>query len=423
MRASAYHALQGQRVTRRRSRRRRRRGDHPALYNQHPRHRRAVIEVEELSAGAALVAPLPSLGADMPGVLPPPTAGPRWPAAQVAAVRAWLRTGAVRLAAPDIRQVPLAVALVVVCGIAAGLLLHHPPTGNAIKSGTETVAALLPPDGRLQKALLDTLLSLGAPGMERMSSADAAPSDPTYAPGRVRFGHYRIAADDDLTGLAERFGITVDTIISFNDIRRERDLQEGLDIVVPSHSGIRYTVRRGDNLSRVAARHGVSLDATLTVNDLSSALITPGQTLLIPGAMLSENARNRVLGQLFVPPARGRISSSYGQRTDPFTGLRKFHNGIDIVNDRGTPVVASMSGTVAMVGYNGNYGRYLILRHAEGFQTLYAHLDRAQVSPGDRVRQGQQVGEMGDTGYSAGSHLHFSIFLNGTHVDPKKYMD
>ena len=383
--------------------------------------------MEELAASAALAAPLPSLRARMPGVTSTPAAaGPRWSAPQLGAVWALLRAGAVRLAAVGIRPVPLTVALVVVGGFAAGLLLHYPPSGGAIKSGTEAAAALLPPDGRLQKALLDTLLSsLGAPGTERLSSTETPGSNfvATYAPGSVQFSHYRITDGDTLAALAERFGITVDTIISFNDIRRERDLKPGHEIIVPSHSGIPYSVRRGDHLSRIAARHGVSLDAVLEVNELSSALISPGQTLLIPGAELTENARNRVLGRLFVRPARGHLSAPYGFRTDSVTGLRKFHNGIDIANQRGTPVVASMSGTVAMVGYNGNYGRYLILRHADGFQTLYAHLDRTDVAPDDRVRQGQQVGKMGSSGYSTDSHLHFSIFLNGTHVDPKEYLD
>ena len=404
-------------MTRRKSRRRHLRGTRSALYNQHPRrNRRAIVEVEELSAGAALAAPLPSLSVGLPG--------PRWSAQQLGAVWRWLRAGAVRFVAFGIRPVPLAVALVVTCGIAAGLLLYHPPSGGGIESGSEATVNLLPPDGRLQKALLDTLLSLGAPGTERLSSTHTPTSDDAnIAPGSVQFSHYQVSEDDTLTGLAERFGVTVDSIISFNDIRREGDLKAGLEIIIPSHSGIRYSVRRGDNLSRIAVRHGVSLDAVLDVNDLSSALISPGQTLLIPGAGLSENARNRVLGRLFIRPAQGRFSSPYGYRNDPITGIRKFHNGIDIANQRGTPVLASMSGAVATVGYNGNYGRYLILRHGDGFQTMYAHLHRAQVSPGDRVRQGQQVGEMGNSGYSTGSHLHFSIFLNGTHVDPKQYLD
>ena len=427
MRDFAHHALRGQSVARRRLPRRGSRGcrgSHPALHNQHPRRQKRALQVEGLSTSAAIAAPLPAAGAALSVVLPPAADGARWAAA---AGDLWeaVRGAAARVAARGIRPVLLPAALIVLGAAAVGLLLHYAPSGATVRHGAGAAAALLPPDGRLQKALVDTLLSLGAPGGDQVMTAAVAGAGggAAYADGGLQFRRYEVAAGDSLGGLADRFEVTLDTIISFNALRRERDLREGLELVIPSHSGIRYTVRRGDNLSRIANRHGVSLDAVLDVNDIASSIITPGQILLIPGAGLSENVRNRVLGRLFIAPARGRFSSPYGYRDDPFTGLRTFHNGIDIANAPGTPVVASMSGTVAMVGYNGNYGRYVILRHPDGFQTLYAHLARAQVSHGDRVRQGHRLGEMGNTGYSTGNHLHFSIFLNGTHVDPQEYLD
>ena len=370
-----------------------------------------------------MAAPLPRAGAALSVVLPPSVDGARWADAAGDlwdSVRAGAARVAVRVAARGIRPLLLPALLIVAAAAAVGLLLHHAPSGTAVRDRASAAAALLPPDGRLQKALVDTLLSLGAPGGEQVVAA-AVPGA-GYDRGGLQFRRYEVAAGDSLGAIAERFEVTLDTIISFNELRRERDLKEGLELVIPSHSGIRYTVRRGDNLSRIATRHGVGLDAILDVNDVASSVIKPGQILLIPGAGLSENVRNRVLGQLFITPARGRLSSAYGYRNDPFTGLRKFHNGIDIANGPGTPVVASMSGAVAAAGYNGNYGRYVILRHPDGFQTLYAHLARTHVSRGDRVRQGQQLGEMGNTGYSTGNHLHFSIFVNGAHVDPQEYL-
>lgn len=142
-----------------------------------------------------------------------------------------------------------------------------------------------------------------------------------------------------------------------------------------------------------------------------------------PAAAAGAGLPGSALGRLFVQPARGSITSGYGYRSDPFSGLRKFHNGIDIANQAGTPIVAAMSGTVDTAGYNGNYGRYLVLRHADGYQTLYAHLNKVLVAAGDRVRQGQRVGEMGNTGYSSAVNLHFSIFHNGAHVDPSEHLE
>ena len=157
----------------------------------------------------------------------------------------------------------------------------------------------------------------------------------------------------------------------------------------------------------------------------AAAQPAPGTPAAAPGAERpsATGLSGSAPGQLFVQPASGRVTSGYGYRSDPFTGLRKFHNGIDIANQAGTPIVAAMSGTVDTAGYNGNYGRYLILRHADGFQTLYAHLNKVLVAAGDRVLRGQRVGEMGNTGYSSAVNLHFSIFHNGAHVDPSEHLE
>ncbi|WP_438829573.1 M23 family metallopeptidase [Alkalispirochaeta alkalica] len=110
-------------------------------------------------------------------------------------------------------------------------------------------------------------------------------------------------------------------------------------------------------------------------------------------------------------------------RPDPFTGQRRFHNGVDIVNAMRTPVRAAASGRVVHVESQiGNYGRFVILRHADGFQTLYAHLDSYSVRVGQNVSRGQQIGAMGNTGRSTGPHLHFSVIHNGRFVNPLRYL-
>ena len=436
MRYATYAGLRGQRVGRRRVGRRNRHGIHSALHNQQPsrlrqqpsRQKRARVRMEELSVSATATMPLPPLRSGPPALLDPPRLAGHtdrlWRALQWSAlIEALNRMCAnCRLFARRwIRPVPLAVGLLLVAAAfsATAVVQVVAPALAGLGSAGRWVVV----DGGLQKALLDNLRSIGAVAAARSvaGAEDAAHSLPEVQPG-VRYERYQVGAGDTLAALADRFGISLDTIISFNDIKRERDLKPGRELIIPNRSGISYVVRRGDNLSRIAMRHGVSLTALLDSNEVEGSTITPGQRLLIPDVGLSENARNRVLGQLFVTPARGRITSGYGYRNDPFTGLRKFHNGIDIANQRGTPVVAAMSGTVAKAGYNGNYGRYLILRHAEGFQTLYAQLDKTLVAVGDRIRQGQQVGEMGNTGYSSEDHLHFSIFLDGAHVDPTEHL-
>ena len=233
---------------------------------------------------------------------------------------------------------------------------------------------------------------------------------------------YRVRAGDTISEIAHSFDIDLDTLISFNAIRHLSDLREGMELSIPTASGLAYVVKSGDTLSGIAARHAIRMADLLDWNDLQSSAIAVGQTLFLPGATLSENERNAVLGRLFIKPAQGRVTSPYGYRPDPFTGIRRFHNGIDIAAAIGTPIIASMGGRIGRVGVNGNYGRYVILIHADGYQTLYAHLSRAHVTAGRFVAQGQMIGTMGSTGYSTGSHLHFSIFKAGKHVDPSRYL-
>jgi murein DD-endopeptidase MepM/ murein hydrolase activator NlpD len=155
---------------------------------------------------------------------------------------------------------------------------------------------------------------------------------------------------------------------------------------------------------------------------LKSEVITIGQNLFLPGARMSPTELNRILGNLFLQPVPGRISSWFGERPDPFTGVQTLHNGLDIVNMPGTPILAAMAGRVRAAAFNFNYGNYVILQHDGGYQTLYGHLRRIVVTKGQKVAQGQEIGELGTTGYSTGPHLHFSIFKDGEAVDPLRFL-
>jgi murein DD-endopeptidase MepM/ murein hydrolase activator NlpD len=250
----------------------------------------------------------------------------------------------------------------------------------------------------------------------------ASPAAQGGSPPSLRVSSYTVQAGDSLSAIAQRFGLAMDTLISFNGIQDARALKAGARLILPNGNGLMYRVRRGDSLEGIARRFAVALNDLLDWNSLESSLIVPGQELFVPGARLSEHELNRVFGRLFILPARGRLSSRFGMRGDPFTGVSRFHNGIDLAGAVGTPVLAAMSGRVSMLGFNPNYGRYVILSHAEGFQTLYGHLDGFQVRKGARVKQGELIGTMGNSGYSTGSHLHFAIFLRGEPVDPSRYL-
>jgi len=123
----------------------------------------------------------------------------------------------------------------------------------------------------------------------------------------------------------------------------------------------------------------------------------------------------------FRPPVEAsRISSRFGLRDHPIDGTRKMHWGTDYVAERGAPVVASADGEVIFAGRAGGYGNQVRVRHANGWETTYSHLDAINVKVGDRVTGDRPLGAVGSTGKSTGPHLHYEVFFNGKRLDPEK---
>ncbi|MEM6486990.1 MAG: peptidoglycan DD-metalloendopeptidase family protein [Pseudomonadota bacterium] len=123
------------------------------------------------------------------------------------------------------------------------------------------------------------------------------------------------------------------------------------------------------------------------------------------------------------PVLGGRTTSYYGPRRDPFRGHRAMHQGIDIAAPHGTPILATASGVVTFAGWQRGYGRVIEIRHAFGFETLYAHLSKIRVTVGQRVEAGERIGDMGNTGRSTGTHVHYEVQINGTAVDPMTFIE
>jgi murein DD-endopeptidase MepM/ murein hydrolase activator NlpD len=121
-------------------------------------------------------------------------------------------------------------------------------------------------------------------------------------------------------------------------------------------------------------------------------------------------------------PVRGRISSGFGNRFHPIDKIVKFHTGLDIAVPRGTRVDAAAEGTVVFAGPKGGYGNLVIIRHPDGKETRYGHLDKILVNAGESVTSRQQIALSGSTGKSTGPHLHFEIRENGEILNPLKYL-
>jgi murein DD-endopeptidase MepM/ murein hydrolase activator NlpD len=117
-------------------------------------------------------------------------------------------------------------------------------------------------------------------------------------------------------------------------------------------------------------------------------------------------------------PVAGYLSSYFGRRPDPFTGAPDYHSGLDIAAELGTPIKATADGTVESAGYNGNYGKSIVVTHGFGIATRFGHLSKYSVRPGQEVRRGQVIGYVGSTGRATSTHLHYEILVNGQAINP-----
>jgi murein DD-endopeptidase MepM/ murein hydrolase activator NlpD len=230
---------------------------------------------------------------------------------------------------------------------------------------------------------------------------------------------YKVQRGDTIGVLAETFGLNQDTLLSLNGIKNSRLLQIGQVLRIPNQDGSLYRVKTGDTLAAVAEKYETDIETILTANELFSETVNPNTSLFIPGARLSRTDLQEINGDLFLWPVRGYITSSYGSRPSPFTGVRQFHTGLDIGVPYGTPIKAAMAGRVSAVGYDGVTGNYVVITHHSGYRTLYGHMSRHRTQTGAYVRTGDIIGEVGSTGLSTGPHLHFTVYKNGVTVNPR----
>ncbi|MGI5090647.1 M23 family metallopeptidase [Treponema vincentii] len=256
------------------------------------------------------------------------------------------------------------------------------------------------------------------PEQENFADQEAAPVAEGYV-STVTFKDYTVRKGDTISGIASRAGLrNFGTLLSVNNIDNARRISAGQVLRIPSTDGLLYTVKKNETLAGIAAAHKVSVTALLDANDLTQETLAVGQKLFIPGASLSSFELRKALGELFIYPIRGRLTSPFGYRSDPFTGVRSFHSGIDLAAPTGTAVKATLDGKIAETGFNRIFGNYVIITHDRGYQSLYGHLSAIYVKRGQYVTQGAAVGAVGNTGYSTGPHLHLSIYKNGSLINP-----
>ncbi len=232
---------------------------------------------------------------------------------------------------------------------------------------------------------------------------------------------HRVNPGETLWDIANAYGVSVDSIISANELRNPNMLSVGQELNILSVQGVLHKVATGESLWEISQRYQVPMEEITRVNNITDpSRIMPNTKLIIPGAtQLRPKDVLLVNGQLqkaFDWPVSGRISSPFGSRWG------RMHNGLDIAVNTGTPVRAAADGRVTFAGWNGGYGILVIIDHGNNVETRYAHNSRLNVKVGQSVTRGQIIAYSGNTGNSTGPHVHFEIRYRNNPVNPQNYL-
>lgn len=233
--------------------------------------------------------------------------------------------------------------------------------------------------------------------------------------GTGQISVYTVRSGDTLSEIAEMFGVSTNTILWANNIKAN-SIKEGQELVILPISGVRHVVKSGDTLKSIATKYKADLRDILSYNSFDiDTKIKPGNVVVIPNGVIStaQTSLARTLGS----QASQGYPTYTGYYLRPIVGGRRTqglhgNNAVDLAASTGTSILASADGKVIVSrtsGYNGGYGIYVVISHSNGTQTIYAHMNRNNVSRGQSITQGQIIGTVGSTGNSTGPHVHFEI--------------
>ena len=269
---------------------------------------------------------------------------------------------------------------------------------------------------------------------------------------RVRSGVevYTVKAGDSLGTIARDFDIDVGTILWANNLSERQYIRPGDQLKILPVAGVLVSVKSGDTLGAIANKYGGDLDEIMRANQLADEIVPVGKELIIPGGEPPKIVQERVIAvsrdQLREPgvtqysaPAESAVNvnkpadavekaittkllwPTSGHVITQYYGWR--HTGLDIDGDYTSPLYASEDGVVDISGWNsGGYGLQVLISHAGGIKTRYAHASKLFVKAGDAVKRGQVIAMMGSTGRSTGSHIHYEVIVNGAKVNPLLYI-
>lgn len=301
-------------------------------------------------------------------------------------------------------------------------------SASATARNSQTITLLSPAvnlDPNPQKGESDIAV-VGGSALKAETGPSGTAADIEEWPTSSQISTYTVRPGDTLSSIAAMFDVSVNTIVWANDIQGGV-IHQGQSLVILPIVGVRHTVAKGDTLASLAKKYKADADEIAQYNGLDpKAGLSLGTVVIIPNGELSSSGTAKAkpstkAGSRKVPSSEPYLGGSgptydgyyvwpiaYGQITQGLHGW----NGVDIGAPTGTGIYAAAAGTVVVArsgGYNGGYGSYVVIQHANGTQTLYGHASKILVSAGSYVAQGQTIALVGATGLSTGPHLHFEV--------------
>lgn len=258
-----------------------------------------------------------------------------------------------------------------------------------------------------------------------MAHMKANPDDLTMAveaeldSQRVRLADVTRQTEENLNALALRLGMLQSHVIRLDALGQRLTSMAKLD---KGEFDFENPPAQGGPVTEVAASPMQIPDFISALNELSAQLEDRSKQLSVLETMLMTRNLQAEVMPTGRPVSRGWLSSYFGLRTDPFSGRRVHHSGIDFAGKLGSDVVSVAAGVVTFSGKRSGYGNLVEINHGNGYVTRYGHNLKNLVAVGQAVKKGELIAKMGTTGRSTGPHVHFEVMVNGRHVDPKKYI-
>ena len=249
---------------------------------------------------------------------------------------------------------------------------------------------------------------------------------------------YTVEPGDVLGKIAEKFGISTNTILWANNLNWNSVIRPGQSLTILPTSGINHEVKSGDTISSIAQKYQSETTKIVEANKLASAGdIKIGDLVFIPGGIMPTKVVSSYQPQTnpvaINPTTPSQIAPAENVDTDtkllwPVISQRITqyyhwgHSGLDIGDKSGNPIYAAEAGKIERSGWANGYGYHVIINHGNGIQTLYGHASKLLVEAGDSVARGETIALIGSTGWSTGPHLHMEVRVNGVRQNPLNYI-